>query len=173
VIRFGPVEESVIVDRLVGQGAERTEALFWARFSQGSLGVAQAWAGDGYRRTDGLSGQRELVDRLANLKAGEVLERPSGLSRSPGDRRGLGEGGRECQQERPAAEGPQGSAADDHRVCEDAMTSAVSPGRAMIHADQAGAIERIQQGETPVAGRRVEAGYEKLRWIESHVNERD
>jgi len=43
----------------------------------------------------------------------------------------------------------------------------------MIHADQAGAIERVRQGrdaETLADG--VEAGYEKLRWIESHVNER-
>jgi hypothetical protein len=53
------------------------------------------------------------------------------------------------------------------------MTTAVSADRPIMHADQPEAIARIRQGaDADALADGVEAGYEKLRWIESHVNER-
>jgi DNA polymerase III subunit delta' len=174
VIRFGPVDETRIADRLVGQGVEKTEALFWARFSQGSLGVAQVWAGTNIGEPTLYQVKRELVDRLANLKAGEVLETAERIVKVAKEIAEAWEKGAEnankSDLQRKARKGLLRMIIG---VYEDAMTSAVSPGRPMIHADQAGAIERIRQGrdaESLADG--VEAGYEKLRWIESHVNER-
>jgi|GEM_PF-209593 len=174
LIRFGRVDETMIVDRLVGQGVERTEALFWARFSQGSLGTAQVWAGTDIGEPTIYQVKRELVDRLANLRPGEVLETAERIVKVAKEIAEAWEKGAEnankSDLQRKARKGLLRMIIG---VYEDAMTSAVAPGRAMIHADQAGAIERIRQGrEAESLADGVEAGYEKLRWIESHVNER-
>lgn len=174
VIRFGPVDELVIVDRLVGQGVERAEALFWARFSQGSLGVAQVWAGTDIGEPTVYQVKRELVDRLANLKAGEVLETAERLTKAAKEIADAWEKGAEnankSDLQRKARKGLLRMIIG---VYEDAMTSTVSPDRALIHADQPEAIGRIRQGRDAEAlADGIEAGYEKLRWIESHVNER-
>ncbi|NLH18416.1 MAG: hypothetical protein GX455_17720, partial [Phycisphaerae bacterium] len=174
LIRFGPVDESVIVERLVGQGVKESEAVFWARFSQGSLGVAQVWAGTDIGEPSLYQTKRELVDRLANLRPGEVLETAERLTKTTKEIAEAWEKGAEnankSDLQRKARKGLLRMIIG---VYEDAMTSAVSPGRALIHADQSEAIARIRQGpdaETLADG--IEAGYEKLRWIESHVNER-
>ncbi len=174
LIRFGPVEESMIVDRLVGQGVERTEALFWARFSQGSLGAAQVWAGTDIGEPTVYQVKRELVDRLANLRPGEVLETAERIVKVAKEIAEAWEKGAEnANKSDLQRKARKGLLRIIIGVYEDAMTSAVSPGRPMIHAEQAGAIERIRQGrEAESLADGVEAGYEKLRWIESHVNER-
>ena len=44
IVRFGPVEEGRIVSHLTGMGLGREQAVFFARLSQGSLGLACQWA---------------------------------------------------------------------------------------------------------------------------------
>ncbi len=174
LIRFGPVDESVIVERLAGQGVRDSEAVFWARFSQGSLGVAQAWAGTDIGEPSIYQIKREVVDRLAALRPGDVLETAERLTKAAKEIAEVWEKQSETANksdlQRRARKGLLRMIIG---VYEDALTSSVTPGRPLIHTDQSDAIARIRQGrdaETLADG--IETGYEKLRWIESHVNER-
>ena len=74
VIRFGPVEEKRIVERLTATGLGSREAVFFARLAQGSLGLACQWA---RLEQDGVglfATKRDLVAALADYKLADVPE---------------------------------------------------------------------------------------------------
>lgn len=73
-IRFGPVTEDRIIERLTAEGVERTQAVFWSRFSQGSLGRALAWAQLEIKDADAYSLKTELVEKIASLELADAVD---------------------------------------------------------------------------------------------------
>lgn len=74
VIRFGEIAEEEIVKRLGEQGTDKTEATFWARFSQGSLGRAMAWASLELKDTRVYPLKKELVEKICSLELADVVD---------------------------------------------------------------------------------------------------
>lgn len=72
VIRFGPINENIIIERLASQGCQKAEAGFWARFTDGSLGQSMMFAAlskscDCYRI------KCELVSKMNSIKLADCL----------------------------------------------------------------------------------------------------
>ncbi|MCE5185688.1 MAG: DNA polymerase III subunit [Planctomycetaceae bacterium] len=74
VVRFGPVSEDEIVKRLVQDGLAKTEAVFWARFSQGSLGQAIAWSSLRFKEGSIYGFKKELVERVCSFGLADVVD---------------------------------------------------------------------------------------------------
>lgn len=75
-VRFGPVDEEFIVRTLTKQGVDETQARYWARFSEGSVGQSLAWAqlDTGEKAQPPYEVKRELVKRIALLDAANALD---------------------------------------------------------------------------------------------------
>ena len=82
LVRFGPVHESRIVERLTAEGVDKTEALFWARFSQGSLGRALAWAQLEVEPSGVYALKRELVEKIAELELADAVDTAEWMSKT-------------------------------------------------------------------------------------------
>ncbi|MEN8126728.1 MAG: DNA polymerase III subunit [Planctomycetota bacterium] len=74
LVRFGSIAESRIVERLTAEGIHETEAVFWARFSQGSLGRALAWAQLEIKDATAYALKRELVEKIAALQLPDAVD---------------------------------------------------------------------------------------------------
>ena len=73
IIRFGPVNEEYIVEHLRDFGWDEGKSLYFARLSQGSLGLAVEWARLEETGADFYGIQREIVEQLADLNKAECL----------------------------------------------------------------------------------------------------
>ena len=73
-IRFGQVAEDRIIERLTAEGIDSTEAVFWARFSQGSLGRALAWAQLEIKDTDAYTLKKELIEKISSLELADAVD---------------------------------------------------------------------------------------------------
>jgi DNA polymerase-3 subunit delta' len=73
-VRFGQIEEPRIIERLTTEGLSSSEAAFWARFSQGSLGRAIAWAQLEIKDSDAYAIKKELVEKIAALELADVVD---------------------------------------------------------------------------------------------------
>lgn len=74
VIRFGPIEERRIFDRLIETGLGRKEAQFFSRLAQGSIGQACSWAQLELEGADLYQTKVELVDSLSKYKYEDSIE---------------------------------------------------------------------------------------------------
>ncbi len=73
VVRFGAVDEDVIVRRLAEAGYSETASRFWSRFTGGSLGQSLVYASLS-KGCDCYDVKRELVDRLVSLKLADCID---------------------------------------------------------------------------------------------------
>jgi len=74
IIRFAPVAEQRIMQQLKEMGLKETQAQYFARLAQGSLGQACQWARLELDGASLYSTKRELLETLANCKYAEVPE---------------------------------------------------------------------------------------------------
>ncbi len=174
MIRFGPVEEGRIVERLVAEGLDRTQAGFWARFSRGSLGVARQWAETQFGERGIYAIKRELVERLANLRPGDILELTEWLVAA----------GKEIIEAWEETAENTNKSDISRRVrkgllrmmiaaYEDAMLLGLSTRRELIHDDQREHIRTLARNQSvETLADWIAEGYEKIRWIDASVNEK-
>jgi DNA polymerase III subunit delta' len=73
VLRFGPVEEDIIINRLAEESVGEVEARFWARFTSGSLGQSLMYAKMS-SHCDCYAIKCELVDRLASMRLADSID---------------------------------------------------------------------------------------------------
>lgn len=74
LVRFGPVAEDRIVEQLTADGVDRTPAVYWARFSQGSLGRAMAWARLEVDPDGVYPVKKELVEKIAAIELPDAVD---------------------------------------------------------------------------------------------------
>lgn len=81
---FGPVDESFILEKLKGLSPDSQQALYWAGFSEGSIGQALDWAALdlGDKSPPAYEIKKELVDRMARLELADVLDTAAWISQS-------------------------------------------------------------------------------------------
>jgi len=174
LIRFGPIEDERIVEKLTTEGLGSREATYFARLAQGSLGQACQWS---RLERDGVglfATKRELVVGLADLKLADV---PGMVDRIQEAAKGLA-----------AAWGSFDKATSKSDLTRRAQKTLmqilicalydvtihhVAPDKPLINADQQTQIAALAQRIGPEqAIECVREGYEMLHWLEDNANER-
>lgn len=74
LLRFGPVNENRIVEELTAAGIAKQEAVYWARFSQGSLGRAMAWAKLEIKDGSVYHIKQELISKIAAIELPDAVD---------------------------------------------------------------------------------------------------
>jgi len=171
--RFGPIHESRIVQRLTAEGVDETEAVFWARFSQGSLGRALAWAQ--LQVEPGVYAIKwELVEKIAALELADAVDTAEWLGKT--------------SQKITAAwteKLDNVSTTDINRRAQkglirmaaclfsDVIKLDLGQSDTLVNLDQSGPVRVLaQKNDTETAARHVELCYRMHNWVDSSVNEK-
>lgn len=72
-VRFGPIDEGVIVERLSDMGIAKAPARYFARLAQGSLGAACRWAELELAEADLYNTKKQLLAALARYELADAL----------------------------------------------------------------------------------------------------
>ena len=174
VIRFGPVDEQVIVKRLTSEGIAQTEAAYWARFSESSLGTALAWAQLQLKDSSCYEIKKELVNRLAAHKLGDSIDFAEWLCKSS---KTISASWTESHE--------QTSTKDITRMTKkgllrmitaafgDAMNFSIGRDETIVNSDQKRQIEKLaERDDSEKLAEKIANIYQKARWVESNVNEK-
>ncbi len=74
MVRFGSIEERQIVDALTAEGVSKAEATYWARFSQGSVGRALAWAKLAAEGLTAYDFKYQMLEKLSSLQLADAVD---------------------------------------------------------------------------------------------------
>ena len=176
LIRFNPVEETQILKKLNETRADEKEALYWARFSEGSVGQALAWAsldlGDNSATAYAI--KKELVDRVSRLEPADVLDTAVWIG--------------QCVKTISAVwikEYPEMSSKDLTRRAQkgmiqmilcllaDAMEMNLGREARLVNSDQTPAVKRLAKTlDSEQAAEKILGVQNMLRWVDASVNEK-
>jgi DNA polymerase-3 subunit delta' len=74
IIRFGPIDENKIIEKLKEAGLEQTKARYFARLSAGSLGIACQWAQLELSDANLYQTKKKLVSSLIEFEFADAVE---------------------------------------------------------------------------------------------------
>ncbi len=174
VIRFGPIDEPIVIDYLVQKGLDTNRATYFARLSQGSLGRAGRWADLELAGADLYVHKQEFITALAGLTlADTVVFAERLLSKA----KQLLECWVKLEKEVSRTDlNRRTQKTMVHIVLslvEDAMKMDLALPREPVNGDQPDCIRSFAGRFTPDSlTDRVVDCYDALQWIESGVNER-
>jgi DNA polymerase-3 subunit delta' len=173
-VRFGPIDEARIIEKLREMHLEQKQAQYFARLSQGSLGAACRWAQLELAGANLYRIKTELLRGLAKLTLADALELAEQFL---DDSKKIAAVWSELD--------PATSKTDVNRRAQktliqiitsalhDAMKLNVTPAAPAFNFDQKEQIEELAGRFGPEqAGEKIADCYKSLRWIESAVNER-
>jgi DNA polymerase-3 subunit delta' len=173
-IRFGPVSQQKIAEQLKKLGVKPTEAGFWSRFAEGSLGNAIRWTELEKAGADCYRIKKDLVSRLAKLKLSQVVESAAGMivAREAVSKAWSGlEENTSVTDLRARAQ--KGLVQIIAAVFIDVMNLGSGKDATLINSDQREEIETLAKRFCPEeTAERLEQIYETARWIEESVNEK-
>ena len=174
IVRFGPIDEDLILDKLLEAGIGRDQGLYFARLSQGSLGLACRW-GELESAHAGLYAiKRDVVDSVVGLEYAEIPElAASFVDKSKAIATAWGEVEKGTSKKDIGRIAAKSVVRMVISVLYDAMTLDVKPENGTINFDQKKRIEELagRSVAEELAGK-ISDCYEILRWIESGVNEK-
>ena len=173
-IRFGPIDESRIIEKLKDKGLEEEPARYFARLAQGSVGQACQWAEIELADANLYKAKKELIDSLVSYELAETLELTQKLL---------------AESKKIAAEWTNldtaTSKADINRramkiivriiisALHDAMNLNVTRAKEPVNFDQKEQIEKLAaRFDAELAAEKISDCYRVMRWIESSVNEK-
>jgi DNA polymerase III gamma/tau subunit len=173
-VRFGPIDEARIIQKLREMHTEQKQAQYFARLSQGSLGAACQWAQLELAGANLYRIKMELLRGLAKLELADALELAEQFL---DDSKKIAAIWSELE--------PATSKTDINRRAQktlvqiiisalhDAMKLNVTPAAPACNFDQEGQINELagRFGQEQAA-QKIADCYKSLRWIESAVNEK-
>ncbi len=171
VIRFGPIDEEKIVGRLKEMGIEQTQAQYFARLAQGSLGLACQWAKLDLNLYDT---KKELINSLSTLEYADALYLAQRLLDET----------KEIAAIWLRLETGTSKTDINRRVAKtlvqiiisalhDAMKLNITGGEGLINFDQKGQIKKLaERFDLEQSAEKIADAYKTLRWIDSNVNEK-
>jgi len=174
LVRFGPVAEDKIVERLGEAGVDETESLFWARFTYGSLGLAEKWTGLRIGQQSFYNVKRELIDRLVRCRLADVVEFAEWIlaqSRQLADQwlKNSGQVSKPDIKRRVHKE----LVRMVMTAFDDAMKLNVALADKLINSDQRKDIESLaKRFDAEQSAQRISQAYKSITWIEASVNEK-
>ena len=174
IIRFGPIDEDRIIEKLTEMGIEQKQACYFARLSQGSLGQACRWAQLELADANLYQTKEQLLNSLAKYEYAGALDLAQWLLDESKKIATLW-----------ADLDKTTSRTDINRRAQktivqiiisalhDAMKLNVIPAKGLINFDQKGRIQKLAGRFTPEqAAEKIADCYKTLRWIEHSVNEK-
>ncbi len=173
-IRFGPIDESRIIEKLKDKGLKEEPARYFARLAQGSIGEAFRWAELELADANLFKTKKELIDSLVSYQLAESLDLAQELL---------------TESKNIAAEWTSldkaTSKTDINRramkfivriiisALHDAMNLNVSRAKEPVNFDQKEQIEKLAvRFDAEAAAEKISDCYRLLEWIESSVNEK-
>jgi len=174
IVRFGPISEERIIEKLKEMGLKPDQAQYFARLSQGSLGAACQWGELELADAHLYEIKKRLLRSLASYKLSQALE--------------LAEQLLDDSKQTAAVWGNLDQATsktDINRRAQktliqiiisalhDAMKLNVTPAQAAVNFDQKEQIKKLAERFDPEqAAEKITDCYRTLRWIEASVNEK-
>jgi len=173
-IRFGPIDESMIIEILKEKGLKQEPARYFARLAQGSVGEACQWAELEFGDANLYNTKKELINSLVSYELADALNLAQELL---------------AKSKKIAAEWTNldtaTSRTDINRramkfivriiisALHDAMNLNVTRAKEPVNFDQKGQIEKLAaRFGAELAAEKISDCYRVLRWIESNVNEK-
>jgi DNA polymerase-3 subunit delta' len=174
IVRFGPIDEDIILDKLSGAGIDRDRSLYFARLSQGSLGLAEGWAKLESAQVGLYDIKRQVVASVAELKYAEIPELAADLvDKSKAIAAAWADVDKKASRKdigRTASKSVVGMVIS---AIYDAMNLTVRPGNEIINFDQKQRINELaNRFDTDELAAKVADCCEILRYIEAGVNEK-
>ena len=172
VVRFGPVDEDFICEKLLRQGAGKLAADYWSRFCQGSAGTALDWGLLQSEKADGYKIKKEIVKRLAGLELADVVEFAGWLGSSAD---AIGSAWAQVRSEVSTTDlnrrAQKGLIQMIIFALTDAMKLNIGRDGGLINADQPDEIKQIaDRYDADESAELTEKAYEKIQWVEASVN---
>lgn len=174
VVRFGEIDENIIVEKLVQMSVDPAEAKFWARFSELSLGRAIDWASVQVGEIGIYDLKREIISELSVYRMGDSLDLAEKMSSAS-----------KQISEAFSAKDKSLSKTDLNRragkgvirmvisAFSDVIRLGVGDEDALINFDQRAEIETFAgRFSLDGAADKISKSYESLRWVDSSVNEK-
>jgi DNA polymerase III delta' subunit len=174
VVRFGPVEPSVIVKKLSENGVSDPESGYWAGFSQGRLGQALTWASLKTKDDSPYLIKRQMLERLAVARLPDVLEQAEWISKAAKQIAAawtaVSENVSTTDINRRAQKGLIQMAA---LAFSDALKLKTAAAKDIVNADQKAVIRQLADKYDPeFLSLMVTRMYELTRWVDDSVNEK-
>ncbi|MFC1760985.1 ATP-binding protein [Planctomycetota bacterium] len=174
VLRFGPIDRTIVMDRLVEGGAASPQARFFAGLAQGSLGAAWGFLNLAQAGADLFTIKQALVAQMARARLEQV---PSQVDACLAAGKQLAEAWAQVETTTSKSDltrRAQKTVVQVYiSVWDDVMKGPLGTSQEAIHADQVREIQMLADRHGPAqAAERVALGYEALRRIEAAVNER-
>ena len=174
IIRFGPIDEDIVIDKLKQTGLDDRRARYFARLAEGRLGAACRWAELESADANLYEIKRELVSSLASCQfadtldlAGELLEKSKSIAAVWAD---LDKATSKADINRRAAKTLVQMVIS---ALHDVMRLNVTPAAEPVNFDQKDQIGRLAARlDAELAAEKISECYRMLLWIESSVNER-
>jgi len=172
-IRFGPIEEDRIVEYLQTTDIAEQSARYFARLSQGSIGLASEWAKLELEGAELCGIAEEVVGSLANADYADSLELAGKFLKHAKSIGGIW-----------AKLDSATSKSDLNRraiktvlhmiisALQDTITTNISPGKALTNFQLEKHIQRLSQRfDADKAAEHIAECYKSIHWVESSVNE--
>jgi len=174
IIRFGPIAEDRIIEKLKDMGIDQNQTRYWARLAQGSLGAACQWARLELTDANLYETKKELIESLSSYRYAETEELAEWL---------LGESkriaGAWANIDKATSKTDINRRAQKTLVriiisaLHDAMKLNLGRTKRIINFDQREHIEKLSDRfDAEQSAEKIADCYKALRWIESSVNER-
>jgi len=174
IVRFGPVAEERIIEKLVQDGAEQNQATYFARLSQGSLGLACRFA-ELERAGAGLYQiKKDVVAALTVCRLADSVELAENLSKNSKE---ISTAWSELEKTTSKTDISRRAAKVliymVASVFNDLMKMSVVPKGDIVNFDQQRDIRKLtERMDAEQAAQRITDCYRMLNWIESNVNEK-
>lgn len=173
VVRFSPIDEDIIVQRLAAKNVDHAQSLFWARFTSGSLGAALTYC-DLAEKCDCYRIKCRLVEQIASLKLASSLDIAEWIVAQSADMTAaLGDILKDV------------SKSDVKKRCQkmllkmllslgsDVIRVHISQDNAIVHTDQLGLVRSLSsQLGVDEAAKYVEKTNLSMTWVDANVNEK-
>jgi DNA polymerase-3 subunit delta' len=174
ILRFGPVAEDRIIEKLNEIGIGEKQARFFARLADGSLGQACTYSQLELAEANLYQTKTELVNAIAELEYQDALETAENFQKQSKE---LAEVWKKIE--------PATSKTDINRkaaktvvqivisALHDAMLANVTPQEHLINFDQPEQIKKIaRRFDAEQAAQKIADCFKTIHWVESSVNER-
>lgn len=175
LVRFGPVSEDRIVQRLCSEGISKPEAAYWSRFSQGSIGQALVWSQLQIDDKKGLFAvKRELIEKIALLELPEVLDIADWLSQNTKKIAAAWNSiSKNISTSDITRRVEKGLIQMTVFALNDAMKLSSGLSGILVNEDQLDCIRKLSaKFDADTAARQVEMCYRLQKWVDSNVNEK-
>ena len=174
LVRFGPISADRIVERLTAEGVHQAEAVFWSRFSQGSLGGSLTWSQLELKDATVYAIKQELLQKLSTLQLADAIDMAEWMGKSAkAIATAWGKQAENVSTTDITRRSQKGLVQMVTCAMHDVMKLHLGQTDELVHADQPQCLQAMAtRWDVESAARQIEMCYKIHRWIDASVNEK-